>query len=72
MLQQKKKEYIISIQPLNNNVSLNKGNIKLPENRKLYESKPLSKYSNVNFKLMPIYQTDDNSILQIKEKKLHR
>ena len=35
-----------------------------------YVSKHLYECSNRFFKLMPIYQTDDDSSLQIKEKKI--
>ena len=47
---------------------LHKINIKLPENRILYASIHLYECSKGNFKIMLIYQTDDNSLLQIKEK----
>ena len=67
-----KKVYIGSTQALNNRVFLYKSNIKLPENRKLQVSKPLYECSNGHFKIMPVYQTDDCSLLQIKEKKLDR
>ena len=60
--------YIECIQSLNNRVSLHKSSITLPENRKLCVSKHLYKCSNENFKIIPIYWTDDYTLLQIKEK----
>ncbi len=68
---QVKNVYIESTQGLNNRISLHRSNIKLSENRKLYVSKHLYEYSKEDFKLMPIYRTDDYTLLQIK-KKLHR
>ena len=67
----KKKIFIGSTLALNTRIFLHKSNIKLPENKKLYVSKKLYECSNELFKIMPIYQTDDNTLLQIK-KKLHR
>ena len=48
--------------------TLYKSNLKFPENRKLNVSQHLYQCSNVSFKSMPIYKTDDYTILQIKEK----
>ena len=60
------KIYIGCTQMLNNRVCLHKSNIKLPENRKLYILKHSYKCSKRNFEIMPIYQTNDYSLLQIK------
>ena len=62
------KVYIGSTQVLNNRGSLHKNDIKLPENRKLYASKHLYQCNNRIFKIIPIYQTDDDPFLQIYEK----
>ena len=51
-------------------VSLHKSNIKLTENRKSYVIKRLYECNKGNFKIMPIYQTDDYSLFQIEEKTL--
>ena len=67
-----KKVYIGSTQALNTRISQHKCNIMLPENRKLYASKHLHKCSNGLFKMMPMYQTDDYTLLQRKEKKFHK
>ena len=45
-------------------VSLHRSNIKLTEHRKIYVLKHLSECSKENFKIMPIYQTDDYSLFQ--------
>ena len=52
---------------MNDRVSLCKSNIKLPENRN-YVSKHLYECSYRLSKIMPIYQTDLYSLLQIKGK----
>ena len=54
----------------NNRFFLHKSNIKSLENRKLYGSKHLYKCSREDFKMMPIYRTDDYSLLQIERYKL--
>ena len=66
---QKKKVYIGSTQVLNDRVSLHENDIKFPENKKNYVSKHFYECCNGIFKIMPIYQTDVQSLLQIKEKK---
>ena len=43
--------------------------MKLPENRKVYVSKYLYEYSKGYFVIIPMYQIDDNALLQIKFKK---
>ena len=58
-----------STQALNTRTSLYKSNIKITENRKLNISKHLLECSQGEFKIMPIYQTNDYKPLQIKEKK---
>ena len=63
-----KKVDIGSTQTLNNRVTLHRSNIKLLENRKHYVSKHLYECSNGMFKIKSIYQTDDDTLLQIKEK----
>ena len=59
--------YIGSIQALNTRISLHKSNTKLSENGKLNVFKHIYECSNELFKTMPIYQTVDNTLLQIKE-----
>ena len=61
------KVYIGSTQVLNTSVSIHKSNIQLSENRKLNSSKHRNECSNEMFKTMPIYQTVENILLQIKE-----
>ena len=48
-------------------MSLHESDIELLKNRKLYVSKYLYECSNGGFKIVPIYQTDDNSLLHIKK-----
>ena len=60
--------YIDCSQVLNIWVSLHENNIRLQESRKLYISKNLYDYSNGYFKILPIYQISDYSLLQTKEK----
>ena len=43
-------------------------NMKIEENRKLDVSKQLYQCSQIKFKIMPIYQTNVYTLLQIKEK----
>ena len=62
-----KEEYIGCTQSLNHRVALHKSNIKLPQNRNLFVSKHIFQCSNGNFKIMPIYQTDDYSNITLKE-----
>ena len=66
-----KEAYIISAQTFNTRISLRKINTELPENRKLNVSKHLYQSSKDVFKTILIYQTNDYTLLQIKEK-LHR
>ena len=61
-----KEVYIRSTQVLNTRISLHKSNIKIPENRKL--SKHLYECRKGKFKTMPLYRTNDSTLLQIKEK----
>ena len=51
-------------------ISLHKSDIKITENRKLNVSKHLCECSQGEFKIMPIYQTIDYALLQMKEKNL--
>ena len=62
-----KEEYIGCTQSLNHRVALHKSNIKLQHNRNLFVSKHIFQCSNGNFKIMPIYQTDDFSNITLKE-----
>ena len=62
-----KEEYIGSTKQLNHRISLHKSNIKLPQNRILFVSRHIFDCSEGNFKVMPIYQTDDYSMITIKE-----
>ena len=57
-----------STQALNTETSLHRRNIKT-ENRKINVSKHLIKSSQGEFKMMHTYQTNDYTLLQIKEKK---
>ena len=63
-----KEIYIGSTQALNTRISLHRSNIKIEENRKLNVSKHLYQCSRGKFKIMPIYQTNDYTLLLIKEK----
>ena len=64
--------YIGSTQAHKKRISLHKSNIKITENRKLNVSKHLYECSQGQFKIMPIYQTNDYTLLQIKEKNIDR
>ena len=48
--------------------SLHRNNININENRKLNVSKHRYQYSQGKFKIMPLYQTNDYRLLQIKKK----
>ena len=63
-----KEIYIGSTQALNTRISLHKSNIKITENRKLNISKHLYECDQGYFKIIPIYQTNNYMLLQIKEK----
>ena len=63
-----KEIYTGSIKALNTRISLHRSNIKIPENRKLNVSKHLYECSQGKFKVMPIYLTNNYTLLQIKEK----
>ena len=62
-----KEMYIGSTQALNTRTSLHRSNIKIEENRNLDVSKHLYQCSGGKFKIMPLYQTNNNMLLQIKE-----
>ena len=62
-----KEIYIGSVQVLNTRTSLHRSNIKIEENRKLNVSKHLYQCRQGKFKIMPLYQTNDYTLLQIKE-----
>ena len=64
-----KEIYIGSRQALNTRTSLHRSYIKIEENRKLDVLKHLYQTSQGKFEIMPIYQTNDYKLLQIKEKK---
>ena len=63
-----KELYIESTQALNTRISPPKSNIKIQENRELNVTKHLYECSQDKFKVMPIYQINDYTLLQIKEK----
>jgi len=63
-----KKIYIGCTSSLNKRISLHKSNIKLANNRNLYVSKHIHECNQGKFKVMPLYQTDDYTLLLIKEK----
>ena len=54
------------MQTLNNRVSLHRSNIKLTKNTKLFQH--LYECRNEMLEIMSIYQTDDNTLLQVTEK----
>ena len=58
------------MQALNIRTSLHRSNIETEENRKLNVLKHLYQCSRGKFKIMPIFQTNDYTLLQIKEKKV--
>ena len=60
----------MSSMAFNIRISLHKSNIKITENRKLNSLKHLYECSQEKFKIMPIYQTNDYTSHQIKEKVL--
>ena len=51
-----------------NRISLHKSNIKIEINWKLFVSKYIFEYSHGLFKTMPIFQTGNYNLIQIKEK----
>ena len=57
-----------STQGLNKRTSLHGSNIKKEANRKLNVSKHLYQCNQGKFKIMPLYQNNDYTLLQIKEK----
>ena len=63
-----KEIYIGLTQALNTMTSLHKSNIKKDENRKLNVSKYLYLCSSGKFNTKPIYQNNDYTLLQIKER----
>ena len=65
-----KDEYIGSTQQLNHRVALHRSNIKLPQNRILFVSKHIYECSKGQFHIMPLYETDNYSNIQIKEQHL--
>ena len=60
--------FIGSTPALNTKTSQHRSNIKIEENRKLNISKHQCQCSHCKFKIIPIYQTNDYTLLQIKEK----
>ena len=62
-----KEIYIGSTQVLNTRISLHKSNSKIEENRKLNVSKHLYQGSRRRFKIMPIFYTNDYTLLQINK-----
>ena len=62
------KVYIGFTQALNTRISFHKSNIIIPENRKLNVTKDLYECNHGEFKTMPIYETNDITSFQIKEK----
>ena len=65
---ERKEIYIGSTRALNTRISLYKSNFKIEENRKLNVSKHLYQCSRGKFNIMPIYQNNDYTLLQIKER----
>ena len=63
-----KEIYMGLTQALNKRTSLHRSNIKITENRKLNVLKNLYQWIQCKFKIMPLYQTNDYTLLQIKEK----
>ena len=63
-----KEVYLRSAQDLNTRISLEKSNVKIPENKKLNVSKRLYECSNGHFRTLLIYQINDYTLLQIREK----
>ena len=63
-----KEAYIESTHALNTGTSLHRINFKIEENRKLNVLKHLYQSSRGKFKIMPIYQTNDYTLLPIKKK----
>ena len=62
------KEIIIGLtHAFNTRTSLHRSNIKIEENRKLTVSKHLYQCNQGEFKIMPLYQNNDYTLLQIKE-----
>lgn len=55
---------------LSNRTSLHKSNIKIANNRNLYVSKHIFQCSGGHFKIMPIYQTDLATTIELKEQHL--
>ena len=60
--------FIGSTQALNTRTSLHKSNIKIEENTKLNVPKHLYQCSRGKFTIMLIYQTNDNTLSQMKER----
>ena len=67
-----KEIHIGSTQALNTRTSLHKSNIKREENRNLNVSKHRYQCSRGKFKIMPIYQINDYTLLQNKGNKFYR
>ena len=67
-----KEIHISSTQTLNTRISFNKSNTKITENRKLNESKHQYECRQAEFKIMPIYKTNDYTLLRIKEKNIDK
>ena len=59
-----------STQGCNTKTSIHRSSIRIEENRKLDVLKHLYQSSRVKCKIMPIHQTSDFTLLQIKEKNL--
>ena len=62
-----KEIHIGSTEALNTRISHNESNIKITENRKLNASNHQYECSQGYFEIMPICQTNDYALLQIKE-----
>ena len=58
-----KEIYLGSTQALNTRIPLHRGNIKIEENRKLNVSKHQYQCSQSKFKIMPLHQTNDYTLL---------
>ena len=55
------------VTPSTDVIALHRSNIKLPQNRILFVSKHIYECSKGQFHIMPLYQTDNYSNIQIKE-----
>ena len=62
-----REQYIGCTNSLNHRVALHKSNVRIPNNMNLFVSKHLFECNDGDFKIIPIYQTEDYNILTPKE-----